>query len=128
MEPLEVVAAVLVRDGRVLACRRAPGTDAAGLWEFPGGKVEQGESPEAALVREIREELGADILVGELVDRTVTESGGRSIDLACYRAKLTGELPTGSTDHDALLWVRTTELAALEWAPADIPAVRVLTA
>lgn len=128
MEPLEVVAAVLVRDGRVLACRRAPGRTAAGQWEFPGGKVEAGETPEQALVREIREELGVDIRVGDLVDRTVTDSGGVAIDLACYRAELTGELPTSSTDHDALLWVRTTELAALEWAAADVAAVRVLTA
>lgn len=128
MEPLEVVAAVLVRDGRVLACRRAPGKDQAGLWEFPGGKVEPGESQEAALLREIREELGVDILVGELLDRSVTTSGGRAIDLACFRAELTGEPPTTSTDHDALLWVRTTELAALEWAAADVPAVQILTA
>jgi 8-oxo-dGTP diphosphatase len=115
VEPLEVVAAVLVRDGRVLACRRAPGK-------------EPGESREAALLREIREELGVDILIGELLDRSVTTSGGRAIDLACFRAELTGEPPTTSTDHDALLWVRTTELAALEWAAADVPAVQILTA
>ncbi|GAB3581918.1 (deoxy)nucleoside triphosphate pyrophosphohydrolase [Leifsonia lichenia] len=128
MEPLEVVAAVVVRDGRVLACRRAPGKDAAGLWEFPGGKVEAGETPETALVREIREELGVGIRVGGLIDRSVTQSGGLSIDLACYRAELTDDVPSHSTDHDALLWVRTTELAALEWAAADMPAVRILTA
>ena len=77
--PLEVVAAVIVEDGRVLACRRSPLKDSAGLWEFPGGKVEEGESAQASLAREIREELGVDIEVGELLDRSVTVVDGRSI-------------------------------------------------
>ncbi|MDR6969855.1 (deoxy)nucleoside triphosphate pyrophosphohydrolase [Leifsonia shinshuensis] len=128
MQPLLVVAAVL-RDGdRVLACRRAPGKDAAGRWEFPGGKVEAGETPEAALEREIAEELGVRIHVGALLDRTVTtRAQGRPIDLACYACGLDGDVPVASTDHDELRWVALEHLSTLEWAEADLAAVAVLT-
>ena len=121
--PVVVVAAVLVRDGAVLACRRAAHKDAAGLWEFPGGKVEAGETQQEALARELREELGVDARVGALLDRTVT---GR-VDLACYAATLAGSAPTASTDHDALEWRRPGALGGLEWAPADRPVVAVLS-
>ncbi|MGH1548077.1 (deoxy)nucleoside triphosphate pyrophosphohydrolase [Leifsonia poae] len=130
MQPLLVVAAVIRSDdgGRVLACRRAPGRDAAGRWEFPGGKVEAGEAPEAALAREIGEELGAGIRVGGLLDRTVTvRHDGRAIDLACYDCRLDGTVPVSSTDHDELRWVGPAELAELDWAEADLPVVRILT-
>jgi 8-oxo-dGTP diphosphatase len=118
---------VIVRDDdradrAVLACRRARHKDAAGLWEFPGGKVEAGETPPEALVRELREELGVDVRVGALLDRTVT---GR-VDLACYAATLVGPPPTISTDHDALEWRAPDSLGGVEWAPADRPAVAVL--
>ena len=128
MQPLVVVAAV-VRDGdRVLACRRAPGKDAAGRWEFPGGKVESGESPEAALGREIAEELGVRIHVGALLDRTVTaRAGGRAIDLACFDCRLDGDAPVASTDHDELRWMPVERLGELDWAEADLAAVAVLT-
>ncbi|SDH23352.1 8-oxo-dGTP diphosphatase [Leifsonia sp. 98AMF] len=128
MQPLIVVAAV-VRDGdRVLACRRAPGKDAAGRWEFPGGKVESGESPEAALAREIAEELGVRIHVGALLDRTVTaRAGGRAIDLACFDCRLDGDAPVASTDHDELRWMPIERLGELDWAEADLAAVAVLT-
>jgi 8-oxo-dGTP diphosphatase len=117
--PVRVVAAVIERDGRLLACRRAPGKDAAGRWEFPGGKVEPGEEPEDALAREIQEELGVRIHVGTLLDRTVT---GR-VDLACYAATLVDAVPADSTDHDALRWLAPARLRELEWADADLAVV-----
>ncbi|OUE22406.1 CTP pyrophosphohydrolase [Clavibacter michiganensis] len=126
MAGLEVVAAVLIRDGRALACRRAPHKPGAGTWEFPGGKVEAGEAPRAALAREIREELGIDVTVGALVDRSEVPVGDRVIDLACYLADPVGPLPTTSTDHDALRWVPLADLGELDWSAPDLPAVRRL--
>jgi 8-oxo-dGTP diphosphatase len=126
VQPLVVVAAVVRDGGRILACRRGPGRDAAGRWEFPGGKVETGETPEAALQREITEELGVSIHVGELLDRSVTTVGDRAIDLACYACSPDGAVPVVSTDHDELRWVEPRDLEALDWADADRPAVRLL--
>lgn len=122
---LEVVAAVFVRSGEVLACRRAPGKSAEGQWEFPGGKIDDDETPEAALAREIREELGISISVGALIDRSVTPVGNLDIDLACYLVT-TAESPIHSTDHDALRWVPHDELRSLSWAMPDLPAVAKL--
>ena len=122
---IDVVAAVIERDGAFLTCRRAPGKAAAGKWEFPGGKVEASESPADALVREIREELAVSITVtGELI---VVEPGGDGgIRLICLRARLDGPPPTASTDHDELRWVARDELGELDWAEPDVPAVRLL--
>ena len=122
---IDVVAAVIVHDGRILACRRAPGKDAAGLWEFPGGKVEPGESAEQALVREIREELG----VGILLDHELLAAEHGGIRLTCWFARLDGgDIPTQSTDHDELRWMLPAQLPTLTWAPADLPAVQKLSA
>lgn len=126
MRHLEVVAAVFVRDGNVLACRRAPGKSAAGKWEFPGGKVDDDETSEAALVREIHEELGISISVEALIDRSVTPVGRNNIDLSCYLV-VSAEAPTRSTDHDELRWVPIPSLPTLDWATPDLPAVAILT-
>lgn len=120
--PIAVVAAVIVRDDAVLACRRAPHKDAAGRWEFPGGKLEAGETPQEALARELREELDVEVVVGALLDRTATGP----VDLACYAATLAGAAPTASTDHDAFEWRSPDALGELDWTPADRPAVAVL--
>jgi 8-oxo-dGTP diphosphatase len=125
---IEVVGAVIEIDGRVLACRRAPGKSAAGYWEFPGGKVEHGESPNEALRRELREELSVDSIVHDLVSRATTVVGETGIDLACYRVEIVGTAPTTSTDHDELRWVRPDKLADLAWAAPDLPSVEALTA
>lgn len=124
--PIVVVAAVFERDGQVLACRRGANQTGAGTWEFPGGKVEPGESPEAALAREVREELGVSIEVGRLLDRTTTRVGAVLIDLATYAVRPIGQFPTASSDHDALRWVGRSELGALGWALPDLPTVALL--
>ncbi|MBB0995662.1 (deoxy)nucleoside triphosphate pyrophosphohydrolase [Dietzia maris] len=125
MPRIEVVAALFCRDGEVLACKRAPGLSAAGKWEFPGGKIDGGETPEDALAREIREELGIPISVGSLVDRTATPVGDLEIDLACYLVS-SAEEPTHSSVHDDLRWLPVDALPTLDWAAPDLPAVAKL--
>lgn len=128
---LEVVGAVFRGDPQgepaVLAFRRRAGRSAGGKWEFPGGKVEPSETQPSALVREIREELGIKVSVGELVVRASTEVDGRIIDLACYWATA-NELPTTSSDHDAIRWVTVTSLREVDWAEPDLPAVNAIEA
>ncbi|WP_416445979.1 (deoxy)nucleoside triphosphate pyrophosphohydrolase [Leucobacter sp. HNU] len=125
---LRVVAAIIVSAGEVLACRRNPERSAGGLWEFPGGKIELGESPQSALRREIHEELNTAIEVGDQVTIDVTIVEGRAIELTCFRAYLLSTRPSRSTDHDQLIWISPSELERLTWAAPDIPAVRVLVA
>lgn len=120
---VRVVGAVIVRDGSVFAARRNPERSAGGLWEFPGGKVEPGETPEQALVRELDEELSVKVAVGELVDRSLSTVGERTIELGCYVATLTGAEPTVSTDHDAMQWIPLAELDQWDWAPGDVPII-----
>ncbi len=120
---LDVVAAVIIDQGRYLACRRRQGLSAEGLWEFPGGKIESGESPAEAIEREIREELSCEIEVLEELWRDDTEQGDRIIRLICMKATLRGDYPAGSSDHDEMRWVDSAELANLRWAKPDLPAV-----
>ncbi len=126
-EPLVVVAAVIERDGWILTCRRRPEKTAGGRWEFPGGKVESGEDPEEALVREIEEELGVGIRITGHLTTDETDAGDRVIRLTCFRAELEGAGPVASTDHDRLVWLEPASLAGLDWATPDLPAVRLLT-
>jgi 8-oxo-dGTP diphosphatase len=109
---LLVVAAAIRRGGRVLAARRV--RPVAG-WEFPGGKVEAGETEPDALVREIREELAAEVAVGARLG----EAGDGRIRLVLYDATLTGAEPRALHDHDALRWVGVDELDELDWLPID---------
>ena len=126
--PLLVVAAVIEDQGRILACRRGPGRAAEGKWEFPGGKVESLETPESALIREIHEELGVRVVVeGHLITEDTPGTAGRTIRLVCLRARLDGPPPSSSTDHDRLEWLQPAELAQLDWAEPDLPAVRLLS-
>ena len=125
---IEVVAAVIIRDARVLACRRNAEREAGGLWEFPGGKVEAGELPPDALAREIQEELGTNIRVGQLLHRGTTLVNGRLIDLSCYWAELIDQGPVSSTDHDDVRWFRRDELTRLSWPEPDRGAVELLLA
>jgi 8-oxo-dGTP diphosphatase len=113
-----VVGAAIVRDGRVLATRRTKPPQARGLWELPGGKVELGERPHDALVREIREELGCVVRVTGTLDGR--EPVGDGYALQVLRAELVCGEPTPH-EHDALLWLGPDELDSVTWLSPDVP-------
>ena len=111
-----VVGAAIVRECRVLAARRRTPANLAGLWEFPGGKVEPGESESAAVVRECREELGISVAVERPLGRAPI---GEYIELVLYAATLTQGQPTSSATHDLLRWLAMDELATVQWLEPD---------
>ena len=107
--------------------RRGPEMALAGLWEFPGGKVKANETPELALEREIREELGLDITVGQSLGSSMALAAGSAIDLEVFSASIeTGEIEL--REHDDLRWCTRADLAELTWAPADIPLLAAVAA
>jgi 8-oxo-dGTP diphosphatase len=120
---LDVVAAVFAEQEYVLACRRRPRLRAGGRWEFPGGKVEPGEEPQDALLRELREELDVEAEIGALLDRTTTWTPDGPISLACYLVRSLTPLPATSPDHDVISWFDRARLCALNWADPDRPAM-----
>ena len=120
-----VVGAVIFSDGKIFATKRGEGMSLQGMWEFPGGKIENGETPQQALVREIQEELGAVVSVGELVTTTEHEYDFGIVELTTYRCSLISGTPA-ITEHSESLWLEPSQLHTLEWAPADIPAVEIL--
>ncbi|MGX1770004.1 (deoxy)nucleoside triphosphate pyrophosphohydrolase [Dietzia sp. NPDC055343] len=122
---ITVVGAVFSTEGSVLAFRRNANRSAGGKWEFPGGKVESDETPEQALRREILEELGLHITVGDLIDRSSTVVGENTIDLACYFVDA-DKHPTESSDHDQIKWQPFSSIRELDWAAPDLPAIEAL--
>lgn len=121
---IDVAAAVIVADGKVLAARRRPGLHLAGYWEFPGGKIEAGESPQGCLQRELDEELGLSCLIGRYLGQSIYDYGDKRVCLVAYLASVVaGSL--APVDHDRILWLPAEELPALQWAPADVPLVEL---
>lgn len=119
---ISVVGAAIFADELCLVGKRGAGRSFAGQWEFPGGKVEPGELPEAALVREIREELGIEIAVGAWLGRGSAMDGDKEIVLDVYAARhVSGTL--SATEHAEVRWLTSTELEQLDWAQADVPIV-----
>lgn len=120
---INVVAAVIHNEHKEILCAlRSPAMALPNLWEFPGGKIEEGESHEIALIREIQEELNIEIEVGENVEDTYFEYENFTIQLTSYFASVkSGEMK--ATEHAELRWVTSDKLIDLKWAPADIPAV-----
>jgi len=119
---IDVVGAVLVRDGTVLAARRGPGRSMAGYWEFPGGKIEPGESPREALVRELREELRCEVSVEGLVETTSHAYDFATVQLTTFFAAIEYGEPQ-AIEHAELRWIPVADLRSVDWAPADVPAV-----
>lgn len=126
--PIHVVAAAITdARGRVLLARRTKGRDLAGLWEFPGGKVEPGESPGQALVRELDEELGIQVSVGPAVIRVPHAAPGKRLLLDVRLVQAWKGIPKGR-EGQALVWVPPHKLASYQMPPADRPVVAALTA
>jgi 8-oxo-dGTP diphosphatase len=113
-----VTAALIERDGRLLACKRPPGGRQPGLWEFPGGTVEPGEDPRAGLRRELREELGIDAEIGEPFEIVFHRYEFGDVLLLFFRASVTAGLPE-PLHHAEIRWVLPSELSELEFLPAD---------
>jgi 8-oxo-dGTP diphosphatase len=124
---LTVVAAVIRDgDGRVLLTRRPDDTHMGGLWEFPGGKVDDGEAPVDALVRELREELGVAAGIERPITFAVHEEQGLRILLLFYAARILNGEPKGK-EGQAVAWVPVAELASYPTPPADAELVRIFT-
>ena len=124
---IQVVCAIIERKGRFLGCRRNAGKTQGGLWEFPGGKVHGDETAEAALAREIREELGVEIDVGLALGRSVHKYDHGTIELIAYRCSiLSGDLI--AAEHEEIKWLDGKEAMTLPWAPADIPLLEIYLA
>lgn len=120
-----VTAGILEKTGKILVVRRAPGEKLAGLWEFPGGKVEDGESLESCLHRELREELGLQCRVGDVIAESEYHYAHGAFRLVALRATIIeGDLEL--TVHDEAKWLAPEELELVELAPADIPIARRL--
>ena len=115
-----VMGAAIVREGRVLAARRTSPPETAGGWELPGGKVEPGEDPEAAVTREVLEELGCTIAVGRTLPREQEIRAGYTLRVAL--ASLAGGEPVPRHgEHDAVRWLGPDQLDEVAWLPADLP-------
>ena len=127
--PVVRVSAAVFRFGSsVLGFRRAPERQAAGYWEFPGGKIEKNETPAQALEREIREELGVEIEAKTQLLTSATPFGKNLIEISFFEALLPSETADGlrSSDHDQIRWIDLSEIRRFRWAPPDWPMVERL--
>ena len=126
MKTIRVAAAVIRRDGVVFATQRGygPWKD---WWEFPGGKIEEGETPQEALAREIREELDTEIAVGEKIAQVEYDYPEFHLSMGCYACRvLSGALVL--KEHESARWLSREELASVRWLPADLSVVETLRA
>ena len=118
MPTIQVVAAIIIRNGEVFATQRGYG-EWKGWWEFPGGKIEPGECPQEALRREIKEELDADIAVGELLDTVEWDYPTFHLTMHCYVCSLESE-SLNLNEHSDAAWLTKETLESVQWLPADL--------
>ena len=122
---IHVVGAVIIEKGKILCAQRGKNMSLPLLWEFPGGKIEKGESPNEALQREIKEEMLCEIEIGDQVEHTVYEYDFGIVNLTTFECKLIKGRPI-LTEHESIKWLDPQELPLLDWAPADIPTINKL--
>ena len=126
MKTIKVVAAVIQRQKddkkEIFVTQRGYG-EFAGGWEFPGGKIEEGETPQEALIREIKEELDADILVGDLIDVVEYDYPNFHLSMNCYWCELKSE-HVELKEHEDAKWLVREELTTVDWLPADITLIK----
>ena len=118
IKTIEVVAAIIIKDNQVFATQRGYG-QWQGWWEFPGGKIEPGETPEAALTREIREELNAEITVGSLLQTIEWDYPAFHLTMHCYLCTLNSD-QLHLNEHSASAWLTRKTLRLVNWLPADV--------
>lgn len=124
LKRIEVVAAIIKKEDKIFATQRGYG-DFKGFWEFPGGKIEAGEKPEGALIREIYEELNTEIKVGELIKTVEYDYPEFHLTMYCYICSIVkGDLIL--KEHIDARWLRNDELDSVNWLPADIELIEKL--
>lgn len=121
----KVAAAIIEQDGKVLIAQRPKGDQLAFKWEFPGGKIEPGETPGACLVREIKEELNLDIKITRHFTNSHYQYATGAVELICFLAKISGG-KLRQNFHANVIWVAKEDLKNYNFAPADIPVVTML--
>lgn len=124
MKTINVVAAIIIKDEKVFATQRGYGDFKDG-WEFPGGKIEPGESPEEALVREIKEELHADIRVGKHLYTVEYDYPKFHLSMQCFLCSMASEGIT-LVEHEAAKWLSMGDIDSVDWLPADLEVVEAL--
>ena len=125
MKTIEVVAAIIIDEaGRIFATQRGYG-EWKDWWEFPGGKIEAGETPQQALRREIREELAAEIEVGELLHTINYDYPAFHLTMHCFMCRLQGRVTL--LEHEAAKWLAPSDLHTVRWLPADEEIIEILS-
>ncbi len=125
MKTVKVVAAIISKNGKIFATQRGYGDFKDG-WEFPGGKVEQGESPEQAIIREIKEELGADIQVTDFLTTVEHDYPTFHLSMDCFWVDLKEGSNVKLLEHEAAKWLSLDALDEVDWLPADIKVVEAI--
>lgn len=120
-----VGAAIQNKNKEILCCQRGPGRALANLWEFPGGKIETGESPEVALIREIKEELHAELTVINYIDEASYDYDFGTVTMKVFLCEIKDDYYQ-LTEHIDSKWISRKELLSIDWAPVDIPIAEAL--